>query len=308
MVGVDVGLDDLVVLHQHQAVAHAVQEGAQVIGVLVVVTGADELGAVAEGDLTGLEGGEVSLFLLDGSGLAALGHGDAPQLVQHTLQDDNKAHAACVHHACLLQDGVHVGGLSQGLLSLEDGGLQHVLKGGVFLGCTACPVACHAGDGEDGALCGLHDCLVGGDDACVQTVGQVDAVYGILVLQGLGEAAEDEGEDDAGVAPGTPEHGRGIHGNGLTHGGGVLLLELSGCGADGQAHVGAGVAVGHGEDVELVDLLLFCIQGGGGMDDHPCQRCAVNELYHNVYSFSISRSAWSPRRHPRPGLPRRSSG
>ena len=96
MVGVDVGLDDLVVLHQDQAVAHAVQEGAKVVGVLVVVTGTDEFGAVAEGDLAGLEGGKVCLFLLEGSGFAALGHGDTPELVQHTLQDDQEAHAPCV--------------------------------------------------------------------------------------------------------------------------------------------------------------------------------------------------------------------
>ncbi len=48
-----------------------------------------------------------------------------------------------------------------------------------------------------------------------------------------------------------------LAGGGLPHGAGLLLAQLRRGGADGQAHIGAGVPVGHGEHVEFVDLLLF---------------------------------------------------
>src|SRR5699024_1843484 len=39
-------------------------------------------------------------------------------------------------------------------------------------------------------------------------------------------------------------------------------------GAQGHAHVGAGVAVGHGEDVELVDGFFISFNGSGGGEKH----------------------------------------
>ena len=47
----------------------------------------------------------------------------------------------------------------------------------------------------------------------------------------------------------------------FSHGGGLLLPQLGGGGADGQAHVGARVPVGDREDVELIDLLLLRVDG-----------------------------------------------
>ena len=51
----------------------------------------------------------------------------------------------------------------------------------------------------------------------------------------------------------------------LVHGGvGGKGLDLLDHGAQGERHVRAGVAVGHGEDVELVDVLGLVGQGLGG--------------------------------------------
>ena len=164
--------------------------------------------------------------------------------------------------------------------------LQDVLKGGVFLSGPASPVPRQAGDGEHGALSGLHHRPVGGDDPGVQGIGQVDAIHGLLILHHLGKAPEDQGQNDPGVAPGPPEHGRGADGRGLAHGVGGFLPQLSGGGADGQAHIGSRVPVGNGEDVELIDLLFFRVQRSGGVNEHPRQCFSINGLYHNSSSLS----------------------
>ena len=191
-----------------------------------------------------------------------LGHGHAGQLVQHTLEDDQKAFAASIHHAGLFQDGVLLDGVGQGDVALLDGGFQHGLGMGILPGGGGGLGGSQTGHGEDGALGGLHDRLVGGGHAVIQGDGQITAVNGVLVLDGLGKAAEQQGEDHAGVAPGAPQQGGGVDRSHLAHGGVGLFAQLSGGGGDGKAHIGAGVAVGHGENVELVDLLLLSIYGG----------------------------------------------
>ena len=56
------------------------------------------------------------------------------------------------------------------------------------------------------------------------------------------------------------------------------------------AHVGARVPVGHREDVELVNLLLFRVQRGGGVNQHRRKGLAVNCLYHDSSSLPSSQS------------------
>ena len=125
-IGVDVDLEGLVVLTDHQAVTDAVEVGAQrlqrdVGGGLAD----DEHGVESEGDVLHIHGLEIRLLLFGGAVLVLLGHGFAPQLCQHALQDQKVALAASVHHAGLFQHGIHLGGLGQGLTALPDGFLQH---------------------------------------------------------------------------------------------------------------------------------------------------------------------------------------
>ena len=93
------------------------------------------------------------------------------------------------------------------------------------------------------------------------------------------------GQNDAGVAPGAPQQGGGVGGGGLAHGVGLLLAQLRRGGAEGQAHVGAGVPVGHGEDVQFVDLLLLQIEGGRRVNHGLGKRRSVNALSHIGCSF-----------------------
>ena len=56
-------LDDLIVIHQHQAVAQLTEERPERFGILVVLPVDNELGAVGEGDVLGVEIGEIRSFL-----------------------------------------------------------------------------------------------------------------------------------------------------------------------------------------------------------------------------------------------------
>ena len=212
--------------------------------------------------------------------LAHLGHGLAPQGGQHPLQDSQIALASGVHHPGLFQDGVHVGGLGQHLVAHADGLCQHVLHVVVLPGSLCGPLGSQAGDGQHGALGGLHHRAVGGGHALLHSRSQKDRVGSPVALEDLGHTPEEEGEDDAGVAPGSPEEGSGGSGGGLSQVFGVALFQLGGGGADGEAHVGAGVAVGDGEYVEVVDLLLLQRDSGGAVEDHPLELDTIDRLYH----------------------------
>ena len=165
-------------------------------------------------------------------------------------------------------------------MALLNGGLEHALQAVVLPGSAGSTGGRHAGHGEDGALGGLHNGLVGGGHAEVQRNGQVPAVDGLALLDALGKAAEQQGQDDARVAAGAPQQRGSGRLGGQAHGGILVLFQLSGRGADGQAHIGAGIAVGHGEHVQVVDLLLFSVDRGGCVDDHLLKGRRVNGLCH----------------------------
>ena len=289
VVGVDVDLDDLVIVHQHQGVPQGAEEAPEGLRVLLGVPGADKFGAVAELDVPGLEGAEVGV-VLNGRVLllGPLGHGHPPELVQHPLEDHQKALAPGIHHPGLFQHGVLIDGIGQGDVALLEGLVQDELHGEVLLGGLGGPAGAQPGDGQNGTLGGLHDRLVGGGHTAVQGCGEVGAVGGIPVLEGLGKAPEEQGQDDPGVAPGPPQQGVGVGLGRRPHPGEGLLPQLGGGGGDGHAHVGAGVPVGDREDVELVDLLLLGADGGRRVDDHPGQQRPVNGSSHVQRSFLMT--------------------
>ena len=112
-----------------------------------------------------------------------------------------------------------------------------------------------ADDREDRPLDGLGDRPVGGSGALRQSVGQVQAIEPPLPAQAVGHAPEDLARDDAGVAAGAhqrPEADRGGDAVGrLTRD----RLRLVQGGLHGRVHVRSGVTVGHGVDVQAVDLV-----------------------------------------------------
>ena len=134
--------------------------------------------------------GEVRLLLHRLSLFGAVGNGQTPHLIQHPLEDDEKALSAGVHHTGLLQHRVLIDGVGQGHLAGGDGLFQHELGAVVFGGGLGCGGGGQAGDGENGALGGLHDRLVGGPDPLVEGGGKGDTVGGVHLLQTFGYAPE----------------------------------------------------------------------------------------------------------------------
>ena len=277
-VGVHVALVVGVGANQKLAVAHGgkvLQAGSLIeVGAVGVE---QELGAVAElrtrpviVDLDVDHVGNVVLGVVRGDGGVEVGNlaRVTVQGVHEALDEGGKAEGAGVHDAVLLQDGQEVGRAGNGLIGLDDKLVQHVVRGDVGL----LELVRLGGDvlehGEDGAGDGLAHRLEGDLDAVAQGGGDVcgSCVRALGGNQALRHAAQDLAGDDAGVAAGTHE---GAVGDGLgdvRHGGGSGQgVDLLDDGPQRQGHVGAGVAVGHGEHVELVDVLcLVCHDLGGG--------------------------------------------
>ena len=295
----DVDLKGLVVLADHQTVTDAVEICPQRLQRDIGHGLADdEYRVEGEGDVLRRHGGEVCLLL---SGLASLrlGHGLAPQFRQHAVQDQEIALAAGVHHAGLFQHRVHLGGLGQGGIAHSDGVLQDPLQvrlsGG---GCVHRLLGGKTRDGEYRALGGLHHRLVGGGDTLLHGGGESGGVRSLPALQGLGQASEQQGENDAGIAAGPPQQGGGRDGGRLLHSGGLALAQLRHGGADGHGHIGARVAVGHGKDVQVVDGLLLGRDDGCAVEHHPLEQCAGDLFVH--LSRSSLTGSWNPRTRPRP--------
>ena len=278
----DVYLEGLVILADHQTVADAAQIGAQTVQRLVGGLADDEHGVEGEGDVLVADGGEVRLVL---GGVLHLGHRLAPQGAEHALQNDKVALAAGIHHAGLLQDGVHLDGLRQRGVAGLDGLVQHVLGGVLLASRLQRALGSKTGDGKHRALGGLHHRAVGGGDALLHGGGQLCAVRLGQPLEHLAHAPEQQGQDNAGVAAGAPQQSGGRDLGGLLQCGRLHPPQLGHGGLDGQGHIGAGVAVGHRENVQVVDALLLGGDAGGAEGDHLLEGTAADPICH-VFSPS----------------------
>ena len=276
-VRMDVDLERFVVLADDEAVADAVEIETQRLERDVGRGFADDKDRVeGKGDILRIELGKVCL-LVYGGGLV---RDDvvALQAAEHALEDNHEAHAARVDNAGLFEHGILVDGIVQRGLRHGDGGGEDGFDAAILCGKVARGIRRKAGDREDRALGGLHDGLIGGLDAGGQRGGKIAAVGLLQALERLGKAAEQQREDDAGIAARTAQQrgGRDVGGFGERD---VRLAAKLGRGcAEGHAHVGAGVAVRHGENVQFVDLLLFKLDGSRGGADHAAKGRAVKSL------------------------------
>ena len=289
-VGVHVDLVVGVGTHEQLAVAHGAQELKTLVLVKRGVGLKEELVAVAElralpivvglnlnategrvaGRASGIKrGGEI----LD-NGAAAKRGGDK------VLQEDGKAKGAGVDHAVLLEDRQQVGRAGDGLVGLDDDGVERVLGRELLLFALVGLGRDIAQHREDRALDGLADGLEGDLDGATEGEGDVGGRDRLIGRnETLGHATQDLRGDDAGVAAGTHQGavgdgaGNGLH-IGISGKGGKLL----GHRGERERHVGAGVAVGYGEDVELVDLLGLV--GNGSRSD---RKTGANGLCNHGY-------------------------
>ena len=80
-----------------------------------------------------------------------------------------------------------------------------------------------------------------------------------MALQCPLQALEEQRQNHARVAPGAPQCGGS---GGLGHGvqlGAVHTPQIVGCGVDSHGHIRAGVAIGYGENVQFIQILLLWI-------------------------------------------------
>ena len=271
----NVYLDDIIILDNHQRVADLVQNGAQTSDIArLVLAGCDELGAVGEGDVLIVDRSEVC------GGLGRLCRNstflvDAAQRVQHALEDGDKAEAAGVNHACLFEHWILMNGFLKCGVALLDDRCQNLLCGERRLGLTQLDrVLCrNARYGQDGALSGLHNRLVGGVYALAQRKRECAAVGLVGLAQLFRHAAEQQRQDNTRVAACAAQQRRS--GRIRCFGEARLgeLFHLSHCGTHRHGHIRAGIAVRYREYVQFVCLFLLFCNGECALDHHgPVQR------------------------------------
>ena len=298
VVGMHMDLDDLVVVHQHQTVAQAVQEGPELFGVILILPANDELGAIGKGDVLGIEVGEIGGFL-DCAILSPILRDDhilTLQGQQHCFQCQSPALAAGIHNSRLFQHGVLVHSIGQGDLRLFQGGHLDKLHIVLLLGSGSGLGGSQPGDGEDGALGGLHNGLIGSVHALLQGLGPQNTIAAVMALQCPLQALEEQRQDHARVAPGAPQCGGS---GGLGHGvqlGAVHTPQIVGCGVDSHGHIRAGVAIGHGENVQFIQILLVDLDRGGCAEDHSLQFSPRNGLQ-LLTPPKFIQSSWNRYRH-----------
>ena len=270
--GVYMAVGNIVVLDHDNGIAVGFQEGAQTLHAGIFVLVQQELGAVAVLDVLDLHQ-VVGKHALAGSLAGNLGLGGnlgtgndalAVKHLLHTLKNDHNALTARVHDARLFQHGQQVGGIVQGSLTGGEGVFPHF--GDVHPGAFGGALGSQPADGQDGTLGGFHNRLVGSLHTHFECGGKVGGIGGGLVLQGFGEAAEQQAGDNAGVAACAAQHSGGSGLTGFRHGAGVgQVFQLGTGGADGHAHIGAGVAVGNREYVQFIHAgaLVGNIVGAG---------------------------------------------
>ena len=272
----DMDLEGLVILADDQAVTDAVEVLAQRLQVHIRVVLLDDIHRVVSvGDVLAVK--DLKGALRRFRHLAGLAGGDhfAPEGGEHGAEDDKIALAAGVHNAGLFQHRVQVDGVLQRFLAGLDGADQGGLQAGAGSGSLGRGGGGQAGHGEDGALGRLHDGLVGRVDPVLHGAGKLHGAGGLNALEPAGDAPEQQGQNHAGVAAGAPQQGGGHAVSGGGHRFKLLLAQLHSGFVHGQAHVGAGVAVGHGEDVQVVDHLGIGGKGCISAKDHLLERGSI---------------------------------
>ena len=239
------------------------------------------------GDLLGAENVKCSAFVGDSSGLNGgfRSRDLAAQIGQHSPEDDYVALAACVDNSGLAENGVEVDGIFKSFLAYFEGGLEHLFDVAALLCVFHRGGGGHARDGQYSALGGLHDRLVGRVDAVLHCGGKFLCADRLHTLEPAGNAAEEQGQDNAGVAAGAAQqracNAVGHRVNGVK----VLFPELGSRRVKGEAHICARIAVGNGENVQFVYLLCIRCKRRVSTQYHIFKCCGVN-----IFSQSNSTS------------------
>ena len=113
-------------------------------------------------------------------------------------------------------------------------------------------------DGQDGALDGLGNGVIGFVNGGLHGGVELLAIGLPEALEGLSHARKDAGKDDAGIAAGPQQHALG---NGGCHFGERVSGSLR-TGLYGHVHIIPGVSIWDGKDIEVVNFLAVLRQAG----------------------------------------------
>ena len=272
MLRVNVELDQVVIVHEHGTVPSPFDElvqGAHLAFALVICAlFHDALGTVRIGDLRLRQSGSSRLAVGDRV-LLRRRNKPAFEHFVHGIQNPQKAVAASVHYAGLLQLGQLFRRLVQSSVSSGDGSHEQRLKISLWVDLhqLRSTFGCRPHNRQDGAFGGVHDRLISALDASIHGAGKLSRPSALLLLQGTRYPTEKDGEDNAGIAAGAAQH---------------ILCRPAGAGtqrhsrikpevidpAHGHGHIRTGIPIGHRKHVHIVDGLAVGGQEIGSAAQH----------------------------------------
>jgi hypothetical protein len=195
----------------------------------------------------------VVMAVLVATGQCGSGRLDAGHRRHQCVEDETETGPAGVDHAGFAEDRELVGRRLEG----DTGAVRRRADDGGEIGAALVDggdrgLGTGAGDGEEGALLGVGDRGVCGVCGLLHGGGEGRTVGRGLAAELVGQAAQELGEDRAGVAARTEDGAAGEDRPSRLGRAWALLVEGGDGGLRGQQEIGARVAVGHREDVEIV--------------------------------------------------------
>ena len=212
----------------------------------------------------------------------------------HPQEHDRESEAPGIYHACLFEHFEHLGSSLGGIDGLVGGGLDYIVDVSALLGGFGRGFGGFADDSEHCAFYGIwHSpvCHLGCEGQSVSEVASIDCIG---VSHCVAQPSEKLGHDESAVATGSEECGAGHRGRGRRHVFGRGGLHVGCDAAHGEHHVGAGVAVGHREDVEGVELVLISGNCGESGAREIAQEVAVSsrDLRRHQRTLCLLKVAW----------------
>jgi len=135
--------------------------------------------------------------------------------------------------------------------------------------------------GQDGAFPGRFGSgIVGEGGAHLQGVSQRSGIHHLGLTQGNAKATPDLGQDHAGIATRAVHRAFGKAPRQRANVGFIQLGDLRVGALHGQQHVDSGIAIGHGEDVELVHNLVVLLQPGHAGQEQLLELAAIQSETH----------------------------
>ena len=245
----------IVIVADHQRVANAGKEVPQRLQVHIRVrfrdhvNGVKRKGEVFERVISEFAGRSCGALSVTGPVFRIARRNLSAERREYSLQDHHVTLAAGVDHTGFFQHGVLIHRVGEGKFTCADGFFQCGFQVGAFLHGFCGGVGSQPGNRENGAFSRFHDGLVGSLHAVVHGAGEFLGAGGVEALQPFGDSVEQKRENNAGITARPAKRGfcNTVGGSGNTV---KIPFAQFGCGVVyGKPHVGAGIAVRHGENV-----------------------------------------------------------